>query len=902
MKNNKGFTFVEILAAVTILGILSVIAISGVSRILERSHNEYYKNQEKNLVLAAQSYMNNNKSKMPKVIGKKTKVTAKTLKEANYLKKDITEYDGKTVCDEDNTYVNVFKYGKTDYSYTAVVSCTNYANKEVAGENAAPKIDVDFSTNKEDLRNAKVTINMLGDSSGNTKILSYNYSLYVVVKSGSNVKYVELYNTGNREAGRVSSLTKTIDVSKYTISSKPVGLQVRVTVTNINGISKTVYESKGYEDTTKPTCDIKDEDKPDTQSGVKDWVNNQRTITVGCKDGNGSGCTKNSYTKTFTKDNYKDYITISDNAGNSRNCYVTSYIDKTAPTLTVKVYKAGTDNKKTGNAIATSTVDNTTKTATINSSDFANNVNGWLNKANYPNGVVIEINATDNIALNKVDYKENAKNIKANDSTYKTTTTKFSQDYPKEFTSENIQPIKSNTLENNALPTIQLVDEGARYATVAVTDGYQNKVSIVLNINIDRTKPTAPTVNGYQKKNGDSVSSETGLSGYTFDTWLKGWVLTKASGSTDSMSGVEGYFLTTSGQSTDVTDSKQVYRNVNVEEGIVTIKYRARDYAGNWSDYTTKTVKLDRKAPTNPTVRGYKRSNSTNLGCSDSVRGLSSYTSNTWYSGYVYTKASGSTDAGSGGVNYYLTTTGQDSNANNANQSCRNIAAETTVTNVYKTCDAVGNCNSGITFTIKLDRGNPSCSVGSYGHQCETGGVSATVTCTDRVSGVAKCAGDDKNGTSPVTSGKSGKKSDTTYRVYDQAGNSSSCELTVTEVDQSNYRTRSRWCASCSSAGCARYNTYWETEYYLTAAENGCPGTWRHNRNCGTSESSTNRCCEIHVERQGSCAEYNSSCSSCGYDYGSWGGWNGWSNSGCSDSDTKDCSYRTVYKHSSNSC
>ena len=121
MKKNKGFkfkgfTFIELLAAVTILGIISVIAISGVSRILERSHDEYYKNQEKNLILAAQSYMNNNKNKLPKIIGKKTKVTAKTLKEANYLKKDITEYDGKTVCDDQNTYVNVFKFGKTDYS------------------------------------------------------------------------------------------------------------------------------------------------------------------------------------------------------------------------------------------------------------------------------------------------------------------------------------------------------------------------------------------------------------------------------------------------------------------------------------------------------------------------------------------------------------------------------------------------------------------------------------------------------------------------------------------------------------------------------------------------------------------------------------------------------------------
>ena len=319
MNNNKGFTFVEILAAVTVLGILTVIAIVGVSRILERSHTEFYKNQEKNLILAAQSYMNNNKSKLPKIIGKKSKVTAKELKEANYLKKNVTEYDGKTVCDDQNTYVNVFKFGKTDYSYTAVVSCTNYANKDEVGETAAPKITVDFNPNnrdlevvKNDLQNAKVVIDFYGDNDGNTNLLSYNYAVYVVVKSGSNVKYVELYDTGNKESGRVNSLTKTIDLSKYTIKSKPIGIQVRATATNINGISKTVHKSFGYEDTIKPTCVIKDEDKENSTTGVKDWVNSQRTVTVGCKDSSGSGCDKPSYTKTFTADNIVDYITIYD--------------------------------------------------------------------------------------------------------------------------------------------------------------------------------------------------------------------------------------------------------------------------------------------------------------------------------------------------------------------------------------------------------------------------------------------------------------------------------------------------------------------------------------------------------------------------------------------------------------
>ena len=133
--NNKGFTMVELLASVAILGILSGLAITAVSAILNKAHEEYYNSQEKNLVLAAQAYYNSNKTKLPKVIGKKAEVTATTLKESNYLKETLKNYDGKpcydkTMSDAKDSYVTVFKYGQSDYSYTAYLNCgTRSASK-----------------------------------------------------------------------------------------------------------------------------------------------------------------------------------------------------------------------------------------------------------------------------------------------------------------------------------------------------------------------------------------------------------------------------------------------------------------------------------------------------------------------------------------------------------------------------------------------------------------------------------------------------------------------------------------------------------------------------------------------------------------------------------------------------
>ena len=44
-KNNKAFTMVELLAAITILGLLMSVAIIGVTRVMEKAKREYYKNQ-----------------------------------------------------------------------------------------------------------------------------------------------------------------------------------------------------------------------------------------------------------------------------------------------------------------------------------------------------------------------------------------------------------------------------------------------------------------------------------------------------------------------------------------------------------------------------------------------------------------------------------------------------------------------------------------------------------------------------------------------------------------------------------------------------------------------------------------------------------------------------------------
>ena len=94
--NKKGFTMIELLAAIVVMGILSVLAITGVTRLEDYAQM---------LKIAAQSYMEANKGELPKRSGNQTYVTAPTLKDKRYLKED------------EGGCVEVHKKSNTTYEY-----------------------------------------------------------------------------------------------------------------------------------------------------------------------------------------------------------------------------------------------------------------------------------------------------------------------------------------------------------------------------------------------------------------------------------------------------------------------------------------------------------------------------------------------------------------------------------------------------------------------------------------------------------------------------------------------------------------------------------------------------------------------------------------------------------------
>ena len=672
---------VELLAVITILGIVSALAIVGISKLLENAKKEYYKATEKEVKVAAKSYIQNNRKYLPKSIGSKTTITLKTLQDNNYIK-GVKDYS-KQSCDTEKTYVQIFKYGQNKYTYTTYLECPNYNSRKVVKEEYTPAIDIKFIKTQQDseeqmndIKVAKAEITIKGSSDANLKLLSYNYIVY---KDGS-----EVISSGSIEANYKEKITIKLDLNKYT----PGTIKIKVGATNINGFSQTETKSTDYADTQPPTCIIKDEDK---QENPKPWINQARKITVGCDDGNGSGCTRSEYTKTFNNSTNIGIITIKDEAGNTTNCKVSVNVDKAKPTITIKAYQRTSTGGKTGSAVATVKVNNKTSTATMDT--YSNTTNKWLNKADYPYGVYYEVTYSDNLALATRQWNYNALNLTSSD--------------PKVNTITSGQGAVSISGTSGS-QDVSLSGEGYRKAYYEVKDQAGNTSRINITAPIDRTAPVSPSINMYKwASNGTRPTSPTGLTIYENNTWSNKSVYTTASGSTDTTSGLDTYQYTTTGATANDTSKTGQTRSIEAE-GTSTIKYRACDKAGNCSAYTAaKTIKLDKTAPTTPTVNMYKWTNNSTRPTSTS--GLTSYTNNTWSNRNVYTTASGSTDTISGLDTYQYTTTGTTANDTNKPGQTRSIEAEGTSTIKYRACDKAGNCSAYTTAKIiKLDKTAPT--------------------------------------------------------------------------------------------------------------------------------------------------------------------------------------------------
>ena len=68
-ENSKGFSLVELLVAIVIMGILMGVGIVSITYLVNKTEKEYYKAQESEIIMVAKSYTQDNRSFLPKRVG-----------------------------------------------------------------------------------------------------------------------------------------------------------------------------------------------------------------------------------------------------------------------------------------------------------------------------------------------------------------------------------------------------------------------------------------------------------------------------------------------------------------------------------------------------------------------------------------------------------------------------------------------------------------------------------------------------------------------------------------------------------------------------------------------------------------------------------------------------------------
>jgi len=123
VKNKKGFTMIEIIGAIIIMGVLLLLIIPGISKLMAKFRNDYYEKTEDSVNEAGKDFFLDNKIYLPDGLLESTYVPIGSLIENKYLE-ELVDYRGNSCSLEDKeSYVIAINRGDGKYEYKTCISC-----------------------------------------------------------------------------------------------------------------------------------------------------------------------------------------------------------------------------------------------------------------------------------------------------------------------------------------------------------------------------------------------------------------------------------------------------------------------------------------------------------------------------------------------------------------------------------------------------------------------------------------------------------------------------------------------------------------------------------------------------------------------------------------------------------
>ncbi len=372
IKNKKGFTLPELLAAVVIIGILSTIAVVSVNNVMKKSHKEYDIKQNKLFTTAAQTYFTDNRSKLPRKLLTEKEVTLSELIKENYIE-EIVDYK-KELYNQEESKAYVKKMGRGKYSYYSKLVGSD--GRVISDKEASKKSgDINVSINDYNIRETDMPRTISKDIYYVNKILKIDISGRSTGEGISSYQYkIERLKNERDKIGKKYKSSGEIEVDNkaftdtITINAKDFA----------NGVYKLVVYAYDYEgatsnskeskiiviDKTKPKCTIKMSRAPDglevenAKPANKWYKAGDLKALMKIKESNkykyAIGLDEQTTNIIYDKNNTKDkeeypiennvvgkyvYGYIQDKAGNIGKCQTDKpvYYDQTNPSCTISL-------------------------------------------------------------------------------------------------------------------------------------------------------------------------------------------------------------------------------------------------------------------------------------------------------------------------------------------------------------------------------------------------------------------------------------------------------------------------------------------------------------------------------------------------------------------------------------
>ena len=473
--NKKGFTMVEILIAIAILAVISMVVIPSIVRYITEGKDTYNEKLENQLLVAGKNYFADNESLLPKKTyldrntEKHSYATVPEMQSKNYLDQEFVDSNGNP-CTESFVFVTI-PAGETEEDWYACLKCegengegyqteNDYCDISNWDDNTAPVCGITDGDRKGVTISGGTTVNNNKHYNPKTVTIA-NYKdeddlsqIWIINKTTNYKKVLDVYNQEENEIKGIN-LVNYFEKDK---NGKLIDGEYEIYLRDTGGNFSSICNDRILIDNTAPSCNIssvQNETEKKVKLTTKDNLSDEIYSVINKVKNTEKENIKNKKIRELSLIGQTDgtyYGHVLDEAGNYRNCSTNVKIEMYEDEEPYCVFTKNADSSKYLKAGA--------------EEDLQVECYAYqADKATYDKEKITKTNTNNIGSLTSVENtkdNKNKDNKKIFDLTYKATTERKSgtdyvnieEAYITDVNKKTNKKIRSNAIKVDAIPPV----------------------------------------------------------------------------------------------------------------------------------------------------------------------------------------------------------------------------------------------------------------------------------------------------------------------------------------------------------------------------------------------------------------------------------------------------------------